>query len=735
MADRYWVGGTGTWNATTTNWAASSGGASGASAPTSADNVFFDVNSNTGTGAFTVTVGAAASCLNFLASGLDGTMTFAGTSTLNVYGNFTLPASNFTRTFTGQINFSATATGKTITCASKTFASIVVFNGAGGGWQLQDTFTTSSTMTVTQGALDLNNNTLISTTFTSTGSSTRSIAFGTTGAITVTSTGTVFNMTTVTGFTSTGTSTVNVTNAGATAITVISGALSEANALSFNFTGGTYALTFLGTAGYTAKTVNFTGYTGAWQAIAGNTIYGGLTLTSGMSFAGAPATLTFGATSGTYGITTNTKAIPLPITFDGVGGTWQLQDNSTVQSDVTLTNGTLDINSKTFTCNTFSSSNANTRTIAFGTGNITVNTTGTLWTTTTVTGLTVTGTPVVNVTTAGSTAITVLSGPLSEANAISFNFSAGTYALTFLGTAGETAGNVNFTGYAGTLGAIGGNTIYGNLTVSTGMTLTTSANALTFGATSGTKTITTSAKTFFSPITINGAGGTFQLQDALTMGGTRAFTHTNGTFDLNGKTLTVGTRYETATGTKNLTFNAGTLVCPASGTIAFYNLVPTGFTTTAGTGTGKISMTSTSAKTFVGNGSTFNCTLSNDGAGALTISGSNTFTTLANGVQPTTVIFGSTTTQTVTNFNLAGTVGNQVTFNAATPGSAATLSVASGTINANYLSIQDINASGGAYYNAYTGAGNASSAGNVNVSNNNNWHFIPAGMSFASFFT
>ncbi len=42
MADRYWVGGTGTWDTTsTTNWSATSGGASGASVPTTADNVIF----------------------------------------------------------------------------------------------------------------------------------------------------------------------------------------------------------------------------------------------------------------------------------------------------------------------------------------------------------------------------------------------------------------------------------------------------------------------------------------------------------------------------------------------------------------------------------------------------------------------------------------------------------------------------------------------------------------------
>jgi hypothetical protein len=43
MANRYWRGGAGTWDTTTTtNWSATSGGAGGASVPTSADDVFFD---------------------------------------------------------------------------------------------------------------------------------------------------------------------------------------------------------------------------------------------------------------------------------------------------------------------------------------------------------------------------------------------------------------------------------------------------------------------------------------------------------------------------------------------------------------------------------------------------------------------------------------------------------------------------------------------------------------------
>jgi hypothetical protein len=265
------------------------------------------------------------------------------------------------------------------------------------------------------------------------------------------------------------------------------------------------------------------------------------------------------------------------------------------------------------------------------------------------------------------------------------------------------------------------------LTISTGMTLTASASAMTFGATSGTQLITTNAKTINFPLTIDGVGGTIRLADALLMGTTRTLTHTNGTIDLNGKTLTVGTAYTTATGTKNLTFNAGTLVCPAVTTTAFNNAVPTGYTTTAGTGTGKISMTGATAKTFVGGGSTFNCTLSNDGAGALTVSGSNTFTTIANGVQPTAFTFTAATTQTVTNWNVSGTAGNLVTIISSSAGVPALLSKASGVVSSNYLSLKDSTATGGAAWYAGTTS--------TNVSGNLGWIFTaPPATSAGSFF-
>jgi len=557
---------------------------------------------------------------------------------------------------------------------------------------------------------------------------TGTLAFGT-NTISLNSTGAIF--TGASTYTTTGTPIINVTSTGSTAITVNAGTVvSGANAISFNFTGGTYALTFLANAAERCKSVNFTGFAGTWNATSTARIFGNITLSTGMTLTPSSSALEIGPTVAIAQITSNGKTFDCPITFNAFGVIIQLQDDMTIGSTrtATFTQGTLDLNGKKLTVGAFSYSNTSTSVLAFGTGNITCNGAGgTLWTTATNSSLTITGTPTVNISYSGATATSVLPGILTEANSISFNFTAGTYPLTFLATSSYTARNVNFTGYAGTWGATStSNVIYGDLTLSIGMTLTTSASDVTFGATSGTKTITSNAKTINFPLTFNGIGGTWQLQDALLMGTSRALTHTNGTIDLNGKTLTVGTAYTTATGTKNLTFNGGTLVCPTAATTAFNNASPTNYTTTAGTGVGKISMTAATAKTFVGGGSTFNCTLSNDGAGALTISGANTFTTIANGVQPTAFVFPIATTQTVTNWNVSGTAGNLVTITSGTAGTPALLSKTSGIVSSNYLSLKDSTATGGATW--YAGANS------TNVSGNLGWIFSNAPQINGNFF-
>jgi hypothetical protein len=265
--------------------------------------------------------------------------------------------------------------------------------------------------------------------------------------------------------------------------------------------------------------------------------------------------------------------------------------------------------------------------------------------------------------------------------------------------------------------SIGGTTltIYGNWINGTGITL--SGNGTTTFAGRTSQTITSASKSFSQPIDIFSPSGSVTLQDAMSLSNLRAMTLTFGTLDLNGQTLTVGTAFTTATGTKNLTFNGGTLVCPAATSTAFNNAVPTGFTTTAGTGTGTISMTAATAKTFVGGGSTFNCTLNQGGAGALTITGSNTFGNITNTYKSTgatSILFTAATTSTFTDWNASGETTRLLTIGSVTAASH-TLSKASGTVSSDFLSISRSTATGGAGW--YAGA-NSTDGGN-----NSGWIF------------
>ena len=390
---------------------------------------------------------------------------------------------------------------------------------------------------------------------------------------------------------------------------------------------------------------------------------------------------------------------------------------------VTLSAGYINLNGKTLTTGFFNASGTTARGIQFGSGNITLNGAGgTLWTTATSTNFSTTGTQTVNVSYSGATATTITMGAVSGANSISFNFTTGTYALTM------SSGNwrsLNFTGFSGTVSNVAQG-LYGSMTLSSTATFTAGANAWTFLATSGPLTLNTNGKTVDWPITISASASvSYALQGAFTLGSTRTLTHNSGTIDLNGKTLSAGASYTTGSGTKNLSFNGGTLVCPSGGSTAFNNVNPTGFTTTAGIGTGTISMTAAVAKTFVGGGSTYNCTLNQGGAGALTITDANTFTNITNTAQPATVTFPASTTNTFTSFSLSGTAGNLITINSSTSGTQATVSQAAGTVTVNYLSIKDSAATGGATWNA--------GANSTNAGNNTGWIF--ATLTVGNFFS
>jgi len=259
-----------------------------------------------------------------------------------------------------------------------------------------------------------------------------------------------------------------------------------------------------------------------------------------------------------------------------------------------------------------------------------------------------------------------------------------------------------------------GLTVSGSLTFQATNFTRTYDGTTTFNATTTGKTITTNGVSI-TGVNFNGVSGAWTLGSALTNSGQT--TLTNGTLDLNGKTLTSGLRFTTGTGTKNLTFNGGTLICSLSGANSFVNPAPTGFTTSAGTGTGTITLTSTTAKTFNGAGSTFNCTLNQGGAGALTVTGSNTFSNITNtrkSVSAASILFTAGTTNTFADWNASGESTRLLTIGSVTAASH-TLSKASGTVSADFLSISQSTATGGAGW--YAGA-NSTDGGN-----NSGWIF------------
>lgn len=85
-AARFWVGGTGTWDASdTTHWAATSGGAGGQSVPGTSDDVTLDASSGGGT----VTVNTTVTVISITCGAFTGTLDFAANdNAVTLTGNF-----------------------------------------------------------------------------------------------------------------------------------------------------------------------------------------------------------------------------------------------------------------------------------------------------------------------------------------------------------------------------------------------------------------------------------------------------------------------------------------------------------------------------------------------------------------------------------------------------------------------------------------------------------------------
>jgi len=128
MATRYWVGGSGVWDSSSsTHWSATSGGASGASAPTGSDIVIF--NSASSGASYIVSCSYTAACGGITTTApAAGTLTFAGSGT--TFSDY------YFQVYTGNINIHAaclfTNAGQIYHENGGVGTLSVTFNGGGG---------------------------------------------------------------------------------------------------------------------------------------------------------------------------------------------------------------------------------------------------------------------------------------------------------------------------------------------------------------------------------------------------------------------------------------------------------------------------------------------------------------------------------------------------------------------------------------------------------------------------
>ena len=320
------------------------------------------------------------------------------------------------------------------------------------------------------------------------------------------------------------------------------------------------------------------GGTGTWDAL--STANWSAT-SGGAAGATAPTLLDavfFDSLSGSGTCTTASGSICTGATFDTSTINLVFGANHTQSSTFVLTSGAINLNNNILTCLALTGSNLNVKSIAFGTGKIVLTGNNAIILELSIANsFTYTGTPTIEANYSGAAGTRTFrfgrSSGGTEANAISLNITGGTDIVTL--TNNDVFKNLNFTGFAGTHTNQTLN-LYGNLTISSGMTLSAGTAVTSFLATSGTQQITTANKTFGFPLTFNGVGGTFAFQDAVTQGSTRAFTITNGTVQLKaGVTSTVGSFVANSANTKTLrstTLGTQATISQASGTVTVSDL-------------------------------------------------------------------------------------------------------------------------------------------------------------------
>lgn len=696
MAARYWVGGTSSWDATAgTKWATSSGGAGGAAIPTAADDVYFDANS----GASTVTLSSSSVARSIDCNGFNGTISHPASVTVNIgdatagVGNIALRlATGMTYTIgsntTSILNFiSTSATQQTITSVGKTMPSYTI-NGAGSSYILGDanTINTNSTVTLTAGTFNTGNFACSWGLLSSSNSNTRTITLGSSVVTFTGVSGNVINFATST----------NLTFNAGTSQVIISGA----GSYTLQLGGRTFYRFDIGNSNRT--TINGSNTFNDFRMLASTARDPDIwfqtdnTFTSNLQLAG-----------------TNPSDERLLVRASSLGGT-----------NVTLTcNGTITLTNVCF----MNITGAGTATWsgtsignAGGNSNITFTTPVTRYWVGNGGGISQTAHWSTSSGGAGGASV-----PLPQDQAI---FDANSFSTTGQTVDVQNGGGwpssmrvpaMNWTGVTNNPAWNSNQSHYmcGSVVFSPNMTIM-GAFGRTITGSSGPLSLTMNGISWAGgDLTINASSAvTFNDAYATTSG---RVVFLSGDWTVNGNITCDGIGLN---GTVTRTMNMGSGTWDLGGTAPWSGSSLANLTINTQTSTVKLTNNSTSNKNFgvAVSGYTFNVlwiATGNTGTVTFTSSGTTTYTTLKiDAGRP--VKFTSGTTSVIGTWDASGTSGNLITIESTSAGSAFTFSKSSGTVSADYLSLKDSTATGGASW--YAGANS------TDVSGNTGWIFTAA---------
>ncbi len=688
MANRYWVGGTASWDATAgTKWALTSGGAGGQTVPTSADDVFFDGAS----GAVTVTVASASNCLSLNFTGFTGT--FAGTSGLTITGNLTL-STGMTRSYTGSITFNSTTTGRTLTFAGKTMFSTTTFNGVGGGWTIQDAWNSgTSLITLTAGNLNTNGQTITCDEFNSSNTNTRVLTLG---ASTINCR--QWTMTTVTGLTASFASSTIVVNSdvsgnfnyfagGGLTYNIVSVAVTNTNDIS----GISGANTFT-TLTLTNSSPHINYY------ITGNqTITGTFTVT--------------GASVGEYRILLSSNRAGVPVTISA--GTTSLTNVDF--KDITGTG------SASWTGTSLGNAGGNSG-ITFTTPVTRYGVSAGVWS----------ATSTWSATSGGASGASV---PICH-DTVFLNASsgAGTYTIDLMSIA-----SLDCTGFTGTLTfsspTAKSRLACGNFILNATMTITQGGTPYLILNGRSSYTLGVFGKSFGFYILVDCPGGTYTQNGAMTITNSNGLLLQQGTYTTANFAITTSVFQSSLTVNLIRTFNMGSSIITATSTTTAWTL-GTSFNTncTINAGTSQIILNdgTTSTKTFSGGGKSYNILeLTGAGIAIYTFVGNNTFNELkSTKTVAHTLNFTAGSTQTITKWSINGSSGNLVTIKSTTTATHTLIKSGGGIVSADWLNIQQSLARPGAWYAGVNSVNNQAVA-----TAGNGWQFNVPPIPSKNYFT